>query len=156
MGSDGFSKSLIAGIVACLFLFFLLPALLAFPYWQIIFGIFGIPLLASALCFCIVAFLISKPFERGKLAVRLASWTLLLPLFFAIGLVGYAYIFTYYADLAHNFSFNFDSLNAFSSYLRVLFLEGLNFYNIALGAIWAFGLILFLFKEKRRDPTKQT
>ena len=152
MGSDGFSKSLIAGIVACLLLFFLVPVLLFSPFWLFM---FGIPLLASALCFCIVAFLISKPFERGKLAVRLASWTLLLPLFFAIGLVGYAYIFTYYADLAHNFSFNFDSLNAFSSYLRVLFLEGLNFYNIPLGAIWVFGVIAFAYKNSI-DPTKQT
>ena len=117
---------------------------------------FGIPLLASALCFCIVAFLISKPFERGKLAVRLASWTLFLPLFFAIGLVGYAYIFTYYADLAHNFSFNFDSLNVFSGYLRILFLEGLNFFNIPLGAIWVFGVIAFAYKEQYRPNKADT
>ena len=147
MGSDGFSKSLIAGIVACLLLFFLVPVLLFFPYWLII---FGIPLMASALCFCIVAFLISKPFERCKLVVRLASWTLLLPLFFSIGLVGFTFIFQRNEDLTHDFSFNFGPLNAFSIMLRVLFLEGLNFFNIALGAIWVFGLILFVYKRQER------
>lgn len=145
MGSDGLSKSLIAGIVACLLLFFFVPVLLFFPYWLIT---LGIPLVASALCFCIVAFLISKPFERSKLVVRLASWTLLLPLFFAIGLVWFSYIFQYNEDLAHNFSSNFDLLNAFSIMVRVLFLEGLNFLNIALGAIWVFGVIAFVYKKQ--------
>ena len=153
MGSDGFSKSLIAGIVACLLLFFLVPVLLFFPYWLII---FGIPLMASVLCFCIVAFLISKPFERCKLVVRLASWTLLLPLFFSIGLVGFTFIFQRNEDLTHNFSFNFDPLNAFSIIVRLLFLEDANFFNIALGTIWVFGLILFVSKKQERPNKADT
>jgi hypothetical protein len=83
-GSDGFPKSLTAGIVACLLLFVFVPFLLFFPYWLII---FGIPLATSALCFGIVAFLISKLFDRRKMVVSLVSWTLLLPLFFTIGLL---------------------------------------------------------------------
>lgn len=145
MGSDGFSKSLIVGIVACLLLFLLVPALLFLPYWLIT---LGIPLMASAFCFCIVAFLISKPFEKSKLVVRLASWTLLLPLFFAIGLVWFSYIFQYNENLTRNSSFNFDLLNTFSLMLRVLFLEGLNSFNIALGAIWVFGVIAFVHQKQ--------
>lgn len=145
MGSDGFSKSLIVGIVACLLLFLLVPALLFLPYWLIT---LGIPLMASAFCFCIVAFLISKPFEKSKLVVRLASWTLLLPLFFAIGLVWFSYIFQYNENLTRNSSFNFDLLNTFSLMLRVLFLEGLNSFKIALGAIWVFGVIAFVHQKQ--------
>ncbi len=145
MDSDGFPKSLIASIVACLLVFLLVPFLLFFPYWLLV---FGIPLVTSVVCFCIVAFLISKPFDRSKLIVRLVSWTLLLPLFFAIGLVVFLFVFQRNEDLAHNLPVNFDPLNTFSTILRVLFLEGLNFFNIALGAIWVLGVVAFAYKRQ--------
>ena len=111
----------------------------------LVFTYIGSPVLAFFL-----SVLVSRHFENRKLAAEIALWTLLLPLFFIIGFVGFALSAWYNEDLAHHYPFNFDLLNTFSYVLRELFLYGLNFFNIALGAIWVFGILAFVSKEKER------
>ena len=96
-----------------------------------------------------LSILMSKRFENRKLAAAMVVWTLLLPLFFIIGLAGFSFSLEYREALSRHLSFHFDPLNTFSEILKGLFFDGLNLFNTVLGVFWGFGLIIFVSKEKK-------